>query len=202
MPKEKKIKIGIYKLTAPNGKIYVGQSTNLAHRKSLHSWNDREKDQKKLLEAKKEMGASNFIFEILEECDVVELNEKERYYQDLYDVCGENGLNSCLTWCKDKMYGKSYLPNKITEEEKKEILIKKLKVNNKASDSLRKLIEESKFNNEYIANRLATTRMTLFRFSHKSAPMDIAFIFLVCDLFEVDFSEFIISINNYHLDAL
>lgn len=36
------------------------------------------------------------VFEIIEECSTPYLNVRERYYQDMYDVLGKNGLNCIL----------------------------------------------------------------------------------------------------------
>src|SRR5690606_13238297 len=38
----------------------------------------------------------------LELCDIGQLNERERHYQDLYDATGKNGLNLILTKTSDK----------------------------------------------------------------------------------------------------
>lgn len=42
-----------------------------------------------------EYGLWNFSFELLEECKVEELNEKERNYIDIYDT-KNNGYNSTI----------------------------------------------------------------------------------------------------------
>lgn len=47
-------------------------------------------------------GVHKHKFEILCECEVSELNEKERYYQDLYCVLGKGGLNCILTNASDR----------------------------------------------------------------------------------------------------
>ena len=44
----------------------------------------------------------NHNFEILCECEIFELNNKERFYQDLYSVISKNGLNCKLTKSNDK----------------------------------------------------------------------------------------------------
>lgn len=41
-------------------------------------------------------GVDKHIFEILCECIIIDLNNKERYYQDLYSAVGKNGLNCQL----------------------------------------------------------------------------------------------------------
>lgn len=93
--------IGIYKITNPKGKIYIGQSIDIENR-----WIDYKKSkckfQIKLLNSLKKYGPNNHKFEIIEECKVEQLNERERYWQEYYDVVGENGLNCRLTKTKDK----------------------------------------------------------------------------------------------------
>jgi group I intron endonuclease len=91
---------GIYKITNPKGKVYIGQSVNVLNRKKYYS-SLRCKNQTKLYNSLKKYGIENHIFETICYCEVSELNELERYYQDLYNVI-ENGLNCRLTFSKDK----------------------------------------------------------------------------------------------------
>ena len=82
--------IGIYKITNKvNGKIYIGQSVNIeqrwkAHRNTAYNMYDKNYD-KPLYRAIRKYGLENFCFEIIEECLVSELNEKERYYISFYN---------------------------------------------------------------------------------------------------------------------
>ena len=50
----------------------------------------------------KKHGYNNHVFEIICECCVSELNNKERYYQDLFEVIGDKGLNLKLTKTNEK----------------------------------------------------------------------------------------------------
>lgn len=92
--------IGIYKIENPNGKVYIGQSVDIKLRwrkyKSLNCGN-----QTKLLNSFKKYGVGSHKFEILENCDELLLNERERYWQDYYNVIS-NGLNCRLTEASDK----------------------------------------------------------------------------------------------------
>lgn len=88
--------IGIYKITNPKGRVYIGQSTNLISRKSDYS-SGRCKGQLRLYRSIRKYGFSSHIFEIIEECEVNLLNDRERYWQDFYEVLGDNGLNLKLT---------------------------------------------------------------------------------------------------------
>jgi len=93
--------IGIYKITNPKGKIYIGQSINIEKRKKQYSRLNNCKEQIKLYHSLKKYGYSNHTFEIVEECEVEELNIRERYWQDFYNVL-EEGLNLRLTETFDR----------------------------------------------------------------------------------------------------
>ena len=93
--------IGIYKITSPTKKIYIGQSVNIEKRiekyKGAHC-----KSQPILYSSLKKYGWINHKLEILCSCEISELNDKERYYQDLHNAMSVNGLNCRLTTTKDK----------------------------------------------------------------------------------------------------
>jgi group I intron endonuclease len=99
-----RIMIGIYKITSPTGKIYIGQSVNILRRFSVYKRNNESKKQPRLYGSFKKYGVNNHSFEIIENCDVSELCKRERYWQDFYDVIGKNGLNACLQKSDDKNY--------------------------------------------------------------------------------------------------
>lgn len=70
---------GIYQITnTTNNKKYIGQSVNITDR-----WREHRKranySTEYLYQAMRKYGISNFVFEVLEECLVEELNDKERY---------------------------------------------------------------------------------------------------------------------------
>lgn len=86
---------GIYKITSPSNKIYIGSSINIFNRiKYYKSFNC--KGQIKLYNSLKKHGWNNHKFEILEECNLDELYKKERYYGDLFNVLSDEGLNLIL----------------------------------------------------------------------------------------------------------
>lgn len=94
--------IGIYKITNPKGKVYVGQSVNLERREKEYSAMCRSaQGQVKLYRSFVKYGYSEHIFEIIEQCIIEQLNERERYWQDFYNVL-EEGLNCKLTKTNDK----------------------------------------------------------------------------------------------------
>ena len=87
--------IGIYKITSSNGRIYIGQSRNINKRFTQYKRLGCEK-QPRLYNSFIKYGVDDHTFEIIEECEVEQLNIRERYYQDLYDVTSKQGLNCTL----------------------------------------------------------------------------------------------------------
>lgn len=78
---------GIYKITnLADGKIYIGQSVNLAERLRNHIKAGVGIDAPglKLYVDMKKLGVENFSFEILEKCPALELNNKEKYWIEFY----------------------------------------------------------------------------------------------------------------------
>jgi group I intron endonuclease len=92
--------IGIYKITSPTNKIYIGQSINIEKR-FLDYKKLRCKSQIALYNSFVKHGIETHLFEIIEDCEIELLNERERYWQDFYNVL-ESGLNCKLTNTKDK----------------------------------------------------------------------------------------------------
>jgi group I intron endonuclease len=88
--------IGIYKITSPSGRIYIGQSTNIQRRWERAYKKLKCKGQPRLYASIVKYGFSEHIFEVKEKCTVEELNVRERHWQDFYDVLGSKGLNCKL----------------------------------------------------------------------------------------------------------
>lgn len=104
--------IGIYKITSPSGKIYIGQSIDIKER--LRQYKGlRCKKQFKLYRSLLKYGFENHKIEIICECSIDELNAKERYFQEFYN-CVDKGLNCILTNTNDKK-------GVLSEETKKKI---------------------------------------------------------------------------------
>lgn len=94
--------IGIYKITSPSGKVYVGQSKDLIRRKKdYEKYIKTSNRQVKLLASINKYGWEKHLFEIIEECTFEELNIKERYWQEYYNSV-EKGLNCIYTKTNDK----------------------------------------------------------------------------------------------------
>lgn len=94
--------IGIYKITNPKNRIYIGQSVDLIRRENSYRRLQDCKNQIKLYRSLEKYGWSSHIFEIVEYCEESQLNEKERYWQDYYNVIGRGGLNCKLTTTDSK----------------------------------------------------------------------------------------------------
>lgn len=77
------MKIGIYKITSPSNKVYVGQSISLETTWDNRYMNLKCKGQPKLYNSFLKYGAINHQFEILEECSLEQLNERETYYKQI-----------------------------------------------------------------------------------------------------------------------
>ena len=84
--------IGIYKITNHLNEIYIGQSMNLNYRQHVYK-RLRCKSQPKIFQSILNYGWETHTFEIIELCEISELNKKERFYQELYNSV-EKGLNS------------------------------------------------------------------------------------------------------------
>ena len=88
--------IGIYKITNPKGKTYIGQSVNIEKRWNRYK-NLIPKDcigQPLIYRSLIKYGVKNHIFEIIELCNKEELNKLESYYIVLYNSFNSKcGLN-------------------------------------------------------------------------------------------------------------
>jgi group I intron endonuclease len=113
---------GIYKITSKaSGKIYVGCASNVRTRINGHLYDLRKEKHKNsyLQRAWTKYGEENFVFEMIEKCDITELHAKEHYWT--------NELN-----CFDRSIGYNLKPTdpngcSIHSEETKE----KLRIANK-----------------------------------------------------------------------
>lgn len=85
----------IYKITSPTNKIYIGSTSDFIKR-IKHYRNLDCKAQRKLCSSFLKYGFNNHKIEIIEYCEFDELLKKERYYGELYNSIGINGLNLAL----------------------------------------------------------------------------------------------------------
>ena len=123
--------IGIYQLrNTETGKRYIGQSTNLSHRKSCHFYdlrNNRHKNHD--LQEDYNRNPDAIVFEILCRCMEEDLNDLERFFLQKYDALktGYNLSDGGIFGCRhseesiEKMAkaktGNQYMKGKTLSEE-------------------------------------------------------------------------------------
>ena len=93
--------IGIYKITNPSGKIYIGQSINIEKRFKEYKWS-KAKGQPILNRSFLKYGFDKHIFEVVCECKKSELYQLEAYYQVLFSANTKNGLNCFINSNKEE----------------------------------------------------------------------------------------------------
>jgi len=77
--------IGIYKITSPTNKIYIGQSIDIDDRFRKYK-NLNCNRQTIIYNSLKKYGWEQHVFEIIEECPVDKLLERETYWKEYYKV--------------------------------------------------------------------------------------------------------------------
>lgn len=84
---------GIYQVTNPKGKVYIGQSIDCFSRKKTYQTASC-KSQERLCNSIKKYGWENHKFEIIHECEESRLNELEIFYIKKFNCFNsETGLN-------------------------------------------------------------------------------------------------------------
>lgn len=87
------INIGIYCITSPSGRKYIGQSKNINQRKKKYSRLEC-KGQVKLHRSLRKYGWINHTFEVIHYCNISQLNDLEFMYIKLHDSSNKRtGLN-------------------------------------------------------------------------------------------------------------
>lgn len=83
--------IGIYKITnTENGKVYIGQSKDLKHRKACHFFdlkNNRHNNAH--LQRAYNINPNVFTFEVLCECKIEDLNDLEIFFIKKHNACDD-----------------------------------------------------------------------------------------------------------------
>lgn len=86
--------VGIYAIKNKiNNKIYIGRSTDIQRRWTTHLRDARKGSLCKIHIAMRKLGIENFYLEVIEECSVNNLNDKEQFYIDKFDSW-QNGYNN------------------------------------------------------------------------------------------------------------
>lgn len=89
---------GIYKITnSVNGKIYIGQSIDIEERWYQHKYkafDEKEKGYNSAIHAAmRKYGIENFSIEIIEKCESILLDERERFWIKELNCLSPNGYN-------------------------------------------------------------------------------------------------------------
>jgi group I intron endonuclease len=117
--------IGIYKITSPSKKVYVGQSIDINRRFKDYKYLQC-KEQPALYNSFMKHNVENHKFEVILECNIEDLNYYERCFQEIYNSI-ENGLN-CFYVAYEGKNGKHSektklkLKNRIVSKETREKL--------------------------------------------------------------------------------
>lgn len=112
----------IYKITnLVNGKIYIGQTiVPIEQRFQKHCWGTSDKDSyhknMAIKQAIRKYGKNNFRIDLVENCDISQLDEREIYWINYYDSYN-NGYNCTLGG--QKTARKQY---KLSEKEESQVL--------------------------------------------------------------------------------
>lgn len=85
---------GIYKIVSPSNRVYIGQSTNVYWRWKTYRIISASQRQTRLHRSFLKHGIKNHKFEILQVCELEQLNKLEVYYISLYNSFNsKHGLN-------------------------------------------------------------------------------------------------------------
>jgi group I intron endonuclease len=97
--------IGIYKITSPTKRVYIGQSKNIKRRFKEYKYK-LAKGQPRLNNSFLKHGIEKHNFEIICYCNETQLNDLERFYQILFSATDDNGLNCVIVNERDENYYK------------------------------------------------------------------------------------------------
>jgi group I intron endonuclease len=149
--------IGIYKIFSPVGKIYIGQSKNIYKRWKFYSFYNC-KNQIKLYNSLQKYGFENHVFEIIEECSIEQLNERETHWKQHY-LDQVNGDWKQVMFCKLHDNSGGSLPEEIKKKISKSSLGKPKTQQHK--DNIKKSRKGMVFTQQHKDN------MSNSRFRHK-----------------------------------
>lgn len=142
-------KVGIYKITSPSGKVYIGQSRNIGKRVAAYKRGEYNK-QPKLYNSMNKYGYANHSIEVICFAEICDLNKLEVYYISLHDSVIK-GLNSTtggdakysLSEESKQKIGRAHKGKKLSDTHKENLRLintgKKYSPETKAKNSLRLL---------------------------------------------------------------
>jgi group I intron endonuclease len=91
------MKSGIYRITSPSGRVYIGQSINIPNRIKDYKSKQKILSQTKLRNSFIKHGFENHLFDVLEYCDVEALSEREVFYINKYESFSNKDIGLNLT---------------------------------------------------------------------------------------------------------
>lgn len=150
--------IGIYKITNPENKVYIGQSKNIEQRFEFYK-NISCKYQPDLYKSLKKYGWFHHTFEILEKCNIEDLNSKEHHYIKFYNSINE-GLNRALPGNNNEIKTWTYKYPEYAKKTKSEKM-KKLWSEGEFKGRGSKPIKNLQTNKEYKSIKEATQHMKI-----------------------------------------
>jgi group I intron endonuclease len=141
---------GIYKITSEiDEKVYIGQSVNIKSRLNAHKrkLKKSEHENEYLQRAYLKYGEDNFTFELIEACNIEELDNRECYWIEFYDSMDrskgynlESGGNKNKTFCKERIESITGEGNPMYGRKQSQEFIEFMRVTNRGSSD--KLTEE------------------------------------------------------------
>ena len=131
--------VGIYKIVNPKNKVYIGQSVDIDGRKSQYKYLSKYSLGRKIFNSIKKYGWENHTFDIIEECKVEELDNKEIFYGEKYNTLGKDGLNLKLGagrgLCSDETKRKMSISATASMTPERRAILSKAKLGKKHSEA-------------------------------------------------------------------
>lgn len=136
------MKIGIYIIrNLENGKVYIGQSTDLMRRLREHKRMLKKGEHPNvLLQRSYNAHDGRFSFKVIEECDESALDEREVYWISYYDSMNrahgynrESGGNIGRHWCEESRENRSGSGNPMYGKKHSDEFVEFIRMKNRAS---------------------------------------------------------------------
>lgn len=153
---------GVYKITSPSGKIYIGSSVNIKRRFNKYRALNC-KAQVRLYNSFLKYGVENHIFEIIFECDKNIIRQKEFEFGQEYNVLSDNGLNCripkyndlvlCVSEETRKRMSEAHLGQRPTNLEQLRIINTGRRQTEETKEKLRKINTGHKYNKHLIGKQ-------------------------------------------------
>lgn len=152
------MKSGIYQIrNTVDGKRYIGRTVDFTKRKQMHFWElGNNRHYNRHLQGAYNINPNAFVFEIIEECEIDKLNDREVYWIANYDTMDESkGYNLCEG-------GKTTTGYHFSEESKKKMSEKRKGVtySREVIEKRKRSLQEHMERDPEFAERVKQTRIT------------------------------------------